>query len=97
MSENSYPPEPDSGTSDNSSAPDEHPLVDEVLSREVEEAMAQMSLGEEAALIADEDLDPHDSRDAVRRGTVVAIHGDDVFIDLGEKAQAVALSHQRPT
>lgn len=63
--------------------------MDEALNREVEEAMAQMSTDEKATLASGTDLPEPDSEDAVRRGTVVAIHGDDVFIDLGEKNQGV--------
>jgi len=90
MSENPYPPEPGPQTSGDSPAPDEGLLMDEALTRELEEAMAQMSTEDQMALTPEGTSDESDSRDTIRRGTVVAIHGDDVFIDLGEKSQAVA-------
>ncbi|MFH0981486.1 MAG: S1 RNA-binding domain-containing protein [Planctomycetota bacterium] len=94
MSENPYPAEPLSESAGDFSTSHAGRLMDETLAREVEEAMAQMSAGELAALTPDGARHPCDSGNAVRRGTVVAIHGDDVFIDLGEKDQGVApLAH----
>jgi small subunit ribosomal protein S1 len=64
--------------------------MDDALAREVEEAMARMDPQDLAALSPRGDSPAGDSGNAVRRGTVVAIHGDDVFIDLGERDQGVA-------
>ncbi len=89
MSENAYPAESTPDHLDDSSTSHEAPLMDEALNREVEEAMAQMSAEEMAVLTPEADAPPPDQGEAVHRGTVVAIHGDDVFVDLGEKSQGV--------
>ena len=93
MSENPYPSEPDPELV---GEPVSHkaPLMDETLAQEVEEAMAAMSAEDLAGLSPIDKSSESDLANAVRRGMVVAIHGDDVFIDLGEKDQGVApLAH----
>ena len=90
MSENPYPAEPTPERPGDTSASNEASLMDEALSREVDEAMSQMSSADLAALTPEDDTSATDSESGVRRGTVVAVHDGDVFIDLGEKDQAVA-------
>ena len=90
MSENRHPAWPDPEPPGDASASNEAPLMDEALTREVEDAMTQMSSTELAALTPAGSTSATDSEDGVRRGTVVAVHDGDVFIDLGEKDQAVA-------
>ncbi len=67
--------------------------LDSALEAEIASAMAEMSSEDLAELAGREaPLTPAPSadalRDGVRRGRVVAVHGDDVFIELGGKNQA---------
>ncbi len=72
--------------------PTERPYdgLDDALSREIEDALGGMSL---EALMEAEDAparaQPAAAPSGVRRGRVVAIHGDDVFVDMGGKSQGV--------
>jgi small subunit ribosomal protein S1 len=64
---------------------------DSSLERELDEALGEMSL---ESLI---DLDVPRSAPAVegvRRGTVIAIHGDDIFVDMGGKSQGILQATQ---
>ena len=62
------------------------PRLDEALQRELDEALGDMSL--EELLDAEQAPRPaiaaaKPSEDGLRRGTVIAIHEDDIFVDLG--------------
>ncbi|MCP4247281.1 MAG: S1 RNA-binding domain-containing protein [bacterium] len=66
-------------------------LIDDDLAREVEAAMAAMDESELAELTGKAPAPQRDQDEAgaVRQGRVVGIYGDDVFVDLGGKSQAV--------
>jgi len=62
--------------------------LDESLQRELDEALGEMSIDS----LMDESADtgaPSGKGEQVRVGTVVAIHGDDVFIDMGGRSEGV--------
>jgi len=65
--------------------------LDEELQRELEEAMGEMSLEE---MIDVEDAANRSTREQIRRGRVVAIHGDDIFVDMGGKNQGLLPASQ---
>ena len=89
MSENPYSAEPTAETPGGAFGAQKAPLMDDALAREIEEAMAEMDAGDLAAITPGGDTSESGAGGALRRGTVVAIHGDDVFVDLGEKDQGV--------
>ena len=62
------------------------PVLDPGLQRELDEALGDMSLAD--LLDAEDTVAPSPPRAAaakegLRRGTVIAIHGDDIFVDMG--------------
>ena len=62
------------------------------LQRELDEALGDMSLDD---LIDGEDLARAPAgRDDIRKGRVVAVHGDDVFVEFGPKSQGVLPAEQ---
>ena len=75
----------DANSEDTKAGPDES-TIDEELQRELDEALGGMSM--EEILQADEAPAEPVER-GVRRGTVAAIHGEDVFVDMGGKSQGV--------
>lgn len=90
MNENPFASDQASASAGHSAATEAASLMDASISREVEEAMAQMSADDLADLSQSTTASVAEGGSPVRRGMVVGIHGDDVFIDLGEKHQAVA-------
>ncbi|MCP4589710.1 MAG: S1 RNA-binding domain-containing protein [bacterium] len=89
MSENPHPTESSSEAPSSETSSGDGDMMDDALAREVEQAMAGMSPEDMASLSPATVPEGADTPDAVVRGTVVAIHGDDVFVDLGEKHQGV--------
>ncbi len=59
---------------------------DEALKREVEAALGDMNLEQ---LINSEQKPREPSESGVRRGKVIAIQGDDIFVDMGAKSQGI--------
>lgn len=56
---------------------------DEALKREVEAALGDMNLEQ----LIDSEQEPREpSESGVRRGKVIAIQGDDIFVDMGAKS-----------
>jgi len=72
------------GREDETFRPEEN--LDEALQREIDEALGDASL--EDLIAAEEGLEKGAS-DEVRTGRVVAIHGDDIFVDLGGRSQGL--------
>jgi len=64
-------------------------LLDDDLAREVEAAMESMSADELAELSGESPAGGDGGTAKVRRGKIVGIYGDDVFVDVGGKSQAV--------
>ncbi len=60
--------------------------LDEALQRELDEALGDMSLEE---LIDQEQAPVKPSAPGLKRGKVIAIQGDDVFVDMGGKSQGI--------
>lgn len=59
---------------------------DEALKREVEAALGDISLEQ----LIDSEQEPREpSESGVRRGKVIAIQGDDIFVDMGAKSQGI--------
>jgi small subunit ribosomal protein S1 len=71
--------------------------LDDALQRELDEALGGMSLEDlidaEEAVSRRADTGPP-AAGGVRRGRVIAIHGDDIFVDMGGKSQGVAPAMQ---
>jgi len=67
--------------------------LDESLQRELDEALGEMSID---SLMDESDAGPAPSGkgEQVRVGTVVAIHGDDVFVDMGGRSEGVLPAEQ---
>ena len=68
------------------------PQFDEALQRELDEALGGMSLDE--IIASEEPKLAAATSPGVKRGTVAAIHGEDIFVDLGGKSQGVLPSVQ---
>ncbi len=83
--------------------------LDDELQREIEDALGDMSLEEmidaeeaeknatraaAAAASAAAEGKPAAASPGVRRGKVIAIHGDDIFVDLGGKSQGMLAKNQ---
>jgi small subunit ribosomal protein S1 len=71
---------------------DEADLMDGELAREVDEALAGMSIEELEALSAPAPTAPAGEGEqkpagALKRGRIIAIHGEDIFVDMGGKSQ----------
>ncbi len=60
--------------------------LDDDLQREVDEALGGMSLED---IVAMEEGGRPPGREGVVRGKVVAIHGDDIFVDIGSRSEAL--------
>jgi small subunit ribosomal protein S1 len=60
--------------------------LDDALQREIEEALGDMSLEE---MISKEETPVKPSAPGLKVGKVIAIHGDDIFVDMGGKSQGV--------
>lgn len=65
--------------------------VDHELENELEEALGEMSLED---IIDAEDTAARGGPDELRKGRVIAIHGDDVFVEFGAKSQGVLPASQ---
>ncbi len=67
----------------------EDELIDKGLQRELDEALGGMSMEELLDSTETPQQGAPESEDGVREGKVIAIQGDDVFVDLGGKDQGV--------
>jgi len=65
--------------------------LDDVLQREIEDALGDMSLDD---ILAAEDGRGQRGPSGLRRGRVIAIDRDDIFVDLGGKSQGVLPARQ---
>jgi len=74
---------------DNSFEPSED--LDEALQREIDDALGNMSLDQ---IVDEEDAPRAATAEGVRRGRVIAIQGDDVFVELGAKSQGILPAEQ---
>jgi small subunit ribosomal protein S1 len=78
---------PDTGAARQSKGEAEE-LMDRQLAREVEQAMAGMSMDElEMLAVPDASAPPPQQGGRVKRGVIIAIHGEDIFVDMGGKSQ----------
>ena len=65
--------------------------LDEALQREINDALGDMSLDQ---IVDGEDTPQAATAEGVRRGRVIAIQGDDVFVELGAKSQGILPAEQ---
>ncbi|NQU76086.1 MAG: S1 RNA-binding domain-containing protein [Planctomycetes bacterium] len=71
--------------------------LDEELQREVDEALGGMSLEDlidVEAKASDAAQGQEEEHSALRRGRVIAVHGEDIFVDLGGKDQGILKAGQ---
>ena len=64
------------------------PKLDEALQRELDDALGGMSL-EEIISQEEKPQTPATTQKGIRKGRVTAIHGDDMYVDMGGKTQGV--------
>ena len=72
------------------------PAIDDELQREIDAALGGASIDE----LLEEEAKPADSKpsgpvgDGVRRGRVIAINGDDIFVDVGGRSEGLLTTAQ---
>ncbi|MHC4982179.1 MAG: S1 RNA-binding domain-containing protein [Planctomycetota bacterium] len=68
--------------------------LDDELKREIEDALGEMSLSDLADLEAGKAPRGRGEARNVRRGKVIAIHGDDIFVDIGGRSDGLLPAEQ---
>ncbi|MFB3890895.1 MAG: S1 RNA-binding domain-containing protein [Phycisphaerae bacterium] len=68
--------------------------LDAALQRELDEALGDMSLEDIVEAEEKARRGPTAGKTAIRKGTVIAIQGDDIFVDMGGKSQGVLAATQ---
>lgn len=63
--------------------------LDEQLQREIDEALGDMSLEDFIETGETGGMEPQPGAEGISRGKVIAIHGNDIFVDFGGKTQGV--------
>jgi len=66
-----------------------HEGLDDHLQRDLDDALGSLSIDSLVEYGAQPTIDASSPAEGVKRGTVVAIHGDDIFVDMGGKSQGV--------